>query len=55
MKNVEGHLRNIDTIFARLRQVNLKVNLEKTHFMKTEVEFLGYVVGSEGVTPGRSI
>lgn len=50
-ENIEDHLRNIDTIFARLGEANLKVNLDKTHFMKTEVEFLGYIVGSEGIKP----
>lgn len=50
-ESFESHLRNVDTIFARLREANLKVNLDKTHFMKTEVEFLGYIVGTEGIRP----
>lgn len=36
VKNVEDHLINVATTFA-----NLKVNLDKTHFMKAELEFLG--------------
>ena len=53
-KDIEDHLRNVDTIFARLDASNLKVNLDKTHLMKTEVEFLGYIVGSEGIKPDPS-
>lgn len=41
----------MDTIFEKLEEANLKVNMEKTRFMQKEVEFLGYLVGSEGIKP----
>lgn len=47
--NEEETLENIETIFGRLDEANLKVNIEKTHFMQTEVEFLGYVVSADGI------
>lgn len=50
-RSEEETLRNVDTIFKRLEEANLKVNIEKTHFMQKEVEFLGYIVGSEGIKP----
>ena len=45
----ESHLKNVETVFATLLEANFKVNLEKTHFMKTEVEFLGYVITPERI------
>ena len=50
-KNVKDNLKNVETVFARLREANLKVNLDKIHFMKTEAEFLGYIIGSAGIKP----
>jgi len=50
-ENQESHLRNLETIFSCLNEAGLKVNLEKTHFMDTEVEFLGYVISPEGIRP----
>lgn len=50
-KTEEEHLRNVDTIFERLNQANLKVNLDKTEFLKEETEFLGYLITSKGVRP----
>lgn len=45
----EQTLENIELIFRKLDEANLKVNIEKTHFMQTEVEFLGYIVSSDGI------
>lgn len=50
-RSEEETLNNVDTIFGRLEEANLKVNIDKTHFMQTEVEFLGYIVSSEGIKP----
>lgn len=52
-RNEEEHLANVDTIFRRLEEANLKVNIEKTHFMQTEVEFLGYIVSADGIKPDQ--
>jgi len=48
-KDYESHWHNLRMIFDRLKQARLQVNLEKTHFLSTHVEFLGYVVTSEGI------
>lgn len=45
------HLRNLDTVLARLHEANLKVNLEKTKFMSAQVEFLGYIITPDGIRP----
>lgn len=44
------HLRNLHTIFKRLQNANLKVNLRKSKFFRTEVEFLGYIASKSGIT-----
>ena len=38
-------------IFERLRQFNLKIEPDKCEFLKTELNYLGHIVTSEGVKP----
>lgn len=47
----EQHLGNLQTILGQLKKANLKVNLEKSKFLRTQVEFLGYVICQEGILP----
>ncbi len=35
---------------SRLREVGLKVKVEKCHFLQSEVEFLGHMVSAQGVS-----
>lgn len=48
-KNEEEHLENLELVFKTLESANMKVQLNKCEFAKQEVEFLGYVVSSEGI------
>ncbi|XP_049316307.1 retrovirus-related Pol polyprotein from transposon opus isoform X1 [Bactrocera dorsalis] len=50
-KTKEEHLRNIEEVFMLLHKSNLKVNLEKSKFFRTEVNFLGHIVTGEGILP----
>lgn len=43
------HWANLRAVFESLSKAKLRVNLEKTHFLSECVEFLGYVVTSEGI------
>lgn len=45
----DTHWKNLRLIFASLSKANLQVNLEKSHFLDTQVEFLGYVVTADGI------
>lgn len=45
----EEHIQNIETIFTTLEKANMKVQLDKTEFLKKEVEFLGFIVSSDGI------
>lgn len=47
--SLEEHICSLEKIFQRLREVNLKVQLDKTEFLKKETEFLGHIVTTEGI------
>lgn len=50
-KTKEEHLKNIQDVFALLCKANLKVNLEKSKFFRSKVEFLGHIVTERGILP----
>lgn len=49
--SLQEHISNIKLVFERLRQANLKVQLDKSEFLHKEVSFLGHVITPEGVKP----
>ena len=48
-RTVEEHLSRLKILFGRLREANLKLKPSKCHLMRRSVEFLGYVVSSDGI------
>uniref|UniRef100_A0AB38Z2N7 RNA-directed DNA polymerase n=1 Tax=Chalana errantivirus TaxID=3078400 RepID=A0AB38Z2N7_9VIRU len=50
-KNLEEHLQNLKIIFETLRNANFKINPDKSEFLKSEVEFLGFIVSTNGLKP----
>ena len=50
-KNLDDHNRNLQVVFSRLREVNLKLNPLKCEFLKKEILYLGHLVTSEGILP----
>ena len=52
--NPKDHLNAVETIFKRLTKYGLALNLKKCSFARPEVEFLGYNVNKEGITPLKS-
>src|SRR6266487_3209359 len=50
-KSFEEHLRHIEDVLNRIRRVNLRLKAEKCHFGASELQFLGHVVGKDGVKP----
>ena len=48
-KNKEEHLQNLEAVFTRLIEHGLKLKKKKCFFMKSQVEYLGYVVNAQGV------
>jgi hypothetical protein len=47
----EDHLQKLGTVLNRLRTAGLKVNAKKSFFAKGELEYLGYWVTREGISP----
>ena len=47
----EEHLDHIEAVLTRLHEAGLKVNVSKSSFCRTELEYLGYWITREGVQP----
>lgn len=47
----EEHLAILQEVASRLRAANLSINLEKSHFCVSEVTYLGYILGQNGLRP----
>lgn len=45
----EQHLRDLELVLARLQEHELYAKLSKCDFFKTEVDFLGHIVGKDGI------
>lgn len=52
-KTLEEHIQNIETIFTTLRKANFRIQPDKSEFLKTEVEFLGFIVSQNGLKPNQ--
>ncbi|KAL6418934.1 hypothetical protein ACFW04_011685 [Cataglyphis niger] len=49
--SLEEHARKYNALIERLRKANLKLQPDKCEFLKTEVTYLGHVIGRDGVKP----
>lgn len=49
--SLQEHIINLRKVFQRLRETNLKIQLDKSEFLKKEVAFLGHIVTPDGVKP----
>jgi len=49
-RNAEEHTKHLRLVLERLRKYALYANRKKCHFFTDSVEFLGFIVGSEGVS-----
>ena len=47
----EEHEKVVEEIFSRLNQYGLALALSKCSFQQTEVDFLGYKISHDGITP----
>lgn len=50
-KTLEEAIKNLETILNTLQKANLKVQPDKSEFLKKSVEFLGYVITENGIKP----
>ena len=49
--SLEDHLEKVEEVLRQLRNVGLKINAEKLTFCALEIEYLGYVLTRDGITP----
>lgn len=49
--SLQQHMARLKEIFERLKKANLKVQLDKSEFLRKEIAFLGHVVTTEGIKP----
>src|SRR3954452_4940875 len=54
-KTFEQHLKDLKEVFERIRKAGLKLRMDKCHFCDREIEFLGYVVGKDGIKTSEKI
>ena len=47
----EDHLINLEKVLIRLEEAGLKCNAEKSFFGKDSLEYLGYWISREGISP----
>ena len=47
----EEHLDHIRTIFEKLHDAKLSMKLSKHHFFAKEIQYLGHILGKEGIKP----
>ena len=50
----EDHLEKLDGVLQRLRDAGLQVNAAKSNFAAIEIEYLGYTLSREGISPQKS-
>ena len=50
-EDVDQHLHLLYLLFHRFLENNLTINLEKPHFLRSEVKFLGHILTSTGIKP----
>jgi len=48
-EDYDSHWQNLRAVFNNLEKAKMQVNLEKTNFLSTHVEFLGHVVTADGI------
>ena len=46
---IREHLENLDQVFSRLREANLKMNPKKCKLLQKKVTYLGYIISENGI------
>ena len=50
-KDAISHQQNLDEVLRRFSNANLKLNASKTRIAQTSLEFLGFIVSKDGISP----
>ena len=49
-KTFEDHLQHLDRLLQRLIETGLKVRIDKCHFLRREVSYLGHTISTDGIS-----
>lgn len=49
--SLQEHISNLTQVFQKLRDSKLKIQLDKSEFLRQNVEFLGHVITPNGIKP----
>jgi len=49
--SLQEHVTDLEKVFKKLAEANFKLQLDKTEFLRKEVEYLGHVVTQQGIRP----
>lgn len=44
------HMDHLEAIFDRFDQYNVKININKSHFLRRKITFLGHIISEKGIT-----
>ena len=50
-KSFEDHINKLDKVLSKLNQKGFKVNADKSFFARNELEYLGFRITRQGITP----
>jgi len=46
----DEHMNHLEAIFKRFDQYNVKININKSHFLRKKITFLGHIISERGIT-----
>ena len=49
--SIEEHISKVEEVLARLLKYDLKLRLDKCHFLETHIKYLGYIISENGIEP----
>ncbi|KAK4472135.1 hypothetical protein MN116_000433 [Schistosoma mekongi] len=47
------HMKHLDTVFSRLQQYGVTINIQKCQIGTTSLDFLGHTIGANGIQPQK--
>lgn len=53
-KSLDEHIQHLTKVFRKLKEYNLKIQIDKSEFCRKDVEFLGHVITPFGIKPNPS-
>lgn len=52
--SIEDHFMHLETVFKKLCEHSLSIQLDKTEFLRTELPFLGHIISADGIRTNPS-